>query len=434
MKKKEDELFDREAAQGSAFDKIHFTDDELRQGTDINKMAEAGQISWDDAHNWWENTRAGYGYSGGANGHGYTKLGGTKDNAPTYTNRYQGAMDLAMATLMGRKPFSYDPAKDPNYQQYAETYTRMGQQAMDDTLAQVSARTGGLASSYAGSAAQQTYNEHMSALADKVPQLRQMAYEMYLGEEDAARKNMSMLQGLENADYGRYLDRLGQWNADRQFEYGKAQDAQDQQNYLDDVAYRKERDGLADQQKAQEKDEAKQMALAELMADAGDFSSLKGILGLTDEQVARLEANYRAKNTPKVTGRDGGTSDWWSDFKKTPYYTPIMEKTKTITNQDDLSAYYQDLVDKGILTNEQAIELFNAYMPEAESPTTDELWEVVDNGGWNWGLGIDNNAKVQDRSGNTYTLKELKEKMINDGMTEKEATEYVKKLQKELGI
>lgn len=299
MKKKEDELFDREAAQGSAFDKIHFTDDELRQGTDINKMAEAGQISWDDAHNWWENTRAGYGYSGGANGHGYTKLGGTKDNAPTYTNRYQGAMDLAMATLMGRKPFSYDPAKDPNYQQYAETYTRMGQQAMDDTLARMSARTGGLASSYAGAAAQQTYNQHMSALADKVPQLRQMAYEMYLGEDDTARKNISMLQGLENAEYGRYLDRLGQWNADRQFEYGKAQDAQDQQNYLNDVADRKE-------QKAQEKEEAKQMALAELMADAGDFSSLKGILGLTDEQVARLEANFKAKNTPRATGDGGG--------------------------------------------------------------------------------------------------------------------------------
>jgi polyhydroxyalkanoate synthesis regulator phasin len=111
-----------------------------------------------------------------------------------------------------------------------------------------------------------------------------------------------------------------------------------------------------------------------------------------------------------------------------------MEKTKTITNQDDLSAYYQDLVDKGILTNEQAIELFNAYMPEAESPTTDELWEVVDDGGVNWGWGIDNNAKVKDRSGNTYTLKALKEKLINEGMTEKEATEYVKNLQKELGI
>ena len=136
-------------------------------------------------------------------------------NAPTYTNRYQGAMDLAMATLMGRKPFSYDAAKDPNYQQYEDTYTRMGQQAMDDTLARMSARTGGLASSYAGAAAQQTYNGYMSALADKVPQLRQMAYEMYLGEEDTARKNMSMLQGLENAEYGRYLDRLGQWNTDQ---------------------------------------------------------------------------------------------------------------------------------------------------------------------------------------------------------------------------
>ena len=42
-------------------------------------------------------------------------------------------------------------------------------------LGQVAARTGGLASSYAGSAAQQTYDGYMSALADKVPELRQLA-------------------------------------------------------------------------------------------------------------------------------------------------------------------------------------------------------------------------------------------------------------------
>jgi hypothetical protein len=248
--------------------------------------------------------------SGGENNTG-SKAGGSysyAQSAPSYINQYQNTIDRMRNGILNREAFTYDPNTDPMYQQYKDSYTRQGQQAMQDTLAQVSARTGGLASSYAGTAAQQTYNGYMSALADKVPQLRQMAYEMYMDKGDTMRQNLSMLQGLENAEYGRYLDRLGQWNADRQFEYGKEQDAQDQQNYLADVAYRQQRDQQADQQKAQEKEEANQMALAELMADAGDFSSLKDVLGLTDAQVARLEANYRAKNTPKVTVGGGGPS------------------------------------------------------------------------------------------------------------------------------
>ena len=60
-------------------------------------------------------------------------------------------------------------------------------------------------------------------------------------------------------------------------------------------------------------------------------------------------------------------------------------------------------------------------------------WELVDDGGINWfGVGIDSNAKVSDGT-KTYTLSELK-KELKKTMSSKEATDWIKKLEKKLGI
>jgi len=88
--------------------------------------------------------------------------------------------------LNNYEPFSYDPNTDPLYLQYADSYTRGGQRAMTDVLGQLAARTGGLASSYAGSMAQQTYDNYMADLAGKIPELQQLAYSMYVDDYNRA--------------------------------------------------------------------------------------------------------------------------------------------------------------------------------------------------------------------------------------------------------
>lgn len=149
-------------------------------------------------------------------------------DAPTYTSQYQDQINQMVNDILNRPAFSYNKDADPLYQQYAEAYTRNGQQAMNDTLAQMAARTGGLASSYAGTASQQTYNKYMDALNDKVPELYQLAYSMYNNEGNNMRNNLSMVQGLENTDYGRYMDALGQYNTDRNLAYNQYRDLWDQ--------------------------------------------------------------------------------------------------------------------------------------------------------------------------------------------------------------
>lgn len=328
--KEKDELFDRESAQGSVYDKMYFTDDQLKQGAEINQKAAAGEIGWDSAHNWWENTRSGYGYSGGADGHGYTSITQNADyptaepfsytSAPTYTNKYSAQIGSLLRDVLGQDEFTYDPNTDPTYQQYEESYTRVGQQAMEDTLAQVSARTGGLASSYAGAAAQQTYNGYMAALADKVPELRQQAYQEYLNRGAAKRQDLQLLQSLEELAYSRYLNDLNQHNADRNFAYdvhrNQLADQRDAAKWEHDLW----REQISDNRYAQEQADNKatadksdaQSRINAYLAANGSVADLDGDLiaasGYTEAELMALERYYadqKARAAAKKTGDDG---------------------------------------------------------------------------------------------------------------------------------
>ena len=98
-------------------------------------------------------------------------------------------------------------------------YERQGQRAMQDTMGDAAARTGGLASSYAVSAGQQAYGNQMSAL-------EAAALQMYQNKKSDLRSDLSMYENLDNTDYSRYVDQLAQNNTNRQFNYTQSQGAQ----------------------------------------------------------------------------------------------------------------------------------------------------------------------------------------------------------------
>ena len=242
----------------------------------------------------------------GGGGRGNGGGGFSYEAAPTYTSRYQNQIDDLTRQILNREAFSYDPEKDPTYQQYKESYTRSGERAMQDTLGQVSARTGGLASSYAGSAAQQTYDNYMGALADKIPELKQLAYSMYQDEGNTQRANLEMLVALEQGDYAKYADLLAQYNTDRSFDYGVHRDNIGDERYNNEWNYSVGRDQIADNRETY-KDETeynRAMAKAQTLAAGGDFSGYKA-LGYTDQEIAGLKSAY---NKAQASVRSGGNS------------------------------------------------------------------------------------------------------------------------------
>ena len=206
-----------------------------------------------------EAERAKYGYSGGADGSqhlglmaytgnsGYNNVGDGSGgnrrngyNAGSYQSEYEARINALTNAILNREAFAYDKDSDPLYQQYKESYTRGGQRGMQDTLAQVSARTGGLASSYAESAAQQTYNNFMAELADKVPELQQLAYGQYMDNIAMDRADLQMLMGLDDTAYGR-------WSDDRNFGYNAYRDTVSDKQWADQFAYQQAQDALAQQ-------------------------------------------------------------------------------------------------------------------------------------------------------------------------------------------
>ena len=307
---------DRGSYGGSVYDQEHFSDDELRSAAEVRAAAAAGKTTWADAHDYVERIRSNYGYSGDSDGSRYIPLemgGGGRGNggggfsyeaAPTYTSRYQSQIDDLTKQILNREAFSYDPEKDPTYQQYKESYTRSGERAMQDTLGQVSARTGGLASSYAGSAAQQTYDNYMGALADKIPELKQLAYSMYQDEGNTQRANLEMLVALEQGDYAKYADLLAQYNTDRSFDYGVHRDNISDERYNNEWNYSVGRDQIADKRYEDETAYNRALAKAQTLAAGGDFSGYKA-LGYTDQEIAGLKSAY---NKAQASARSGGGS------------------------------------------------------------------------------------------------------------------------------
>lgn len=237
--------------------------------TGWNKAYAAGdKAGMDRYHQLAEGVRGKYNYTGGEDGSLYQAVGKsptggwsgqssltqtvrtTPQSAGSFSypsmggfaDKYQQLIDAAQKKVLNREAFSYDAEKDPSYQQYKDSYTRQGNKAMQDTLAEIAARTGGLASSYAGQAAQQTYDGYMSALADKIPELREIAYQKYMDEYNMDRDALNVLTGLSDREYGRYLDDRNQYNTDRNFAYGQYRDTVGDNRYADETAYQREQD------------------------------------------------------------------------------------------------------------------------------------------------------------------------------------------------
>ena len=117
----------------------------------------------------------------------------------SYTSQVQDMMD----SIMNREKFSYDVDKDQLFQQALASSMNSGKQAMQDTMGQASALTGGYGSTYATTAANQTYNAYIEDAYNNLPQYYQMALEAYQMEGDEMYRQLGMLNDADEKEYNR---------------------------------------------------------------------------------------------------------------------------------------------------------------------------------------------------------------------------------------
>jgi len=405
----------------------------------------------------------------------------------SYSDEIQGMMDK----IMKRDKFSYDADTDPLFQQALASAMSSGKTAMQDTIGQASALTGGYGSSYATTAGNQAYNAFIEDAYSQLPQYYQMAMEAHLAEGDEMYRQLGMFTDADDREYSRLLnaydatfqhrnraydeaygifrdtksdafslanfqlnehnqmvsdafnlynatagyadtmyDRSYQeWSdsinmalqqfrlqqsgaiANRDFNYQQDRDAVTDAWTQKQFDYQKERDAVGDSQYQQQFDFQKETWQKE-------FDETKRV---NDAQIANM----------RKSGGSGGSGGSVSATSKIP--SQISSAASKFKTDDERADYLNSMVQSGYITEEQADYLYEANISNAQKPFNERTWSKVDSGGWNWGGGIDKNAKVQDQYNNEYTLGDLWDE-ASKSMGKDEAENWIIKLQKNLGL
>lgn len=128
-----------------------------------------------------------------------------------WRSSYAGQLERLYSEISGRGAFRYDPAEDAAFVQYAGMYQRQGRRAMEDTLGQAAALTGGYGSSYAQATGQQSYGEYLQKLNEVLPELEQAARSRYDAEGKSMLQQYQLLQGREDDERSAWETAMEAW-------------------------------------------------------------------------------------------------------------------------------------------------------------------------------------------------------------------------------
>lgn len=274
-----------------------------------------------------------------------------------YQSKYQGQIDQVMQNITNRKPFQYDVNADALYQQYKDRYTQMGRQAMQDTMGQAAALTGGYGNTYAQNAGQQAYGAYMQGLTDKIPELYQLALDKYDRDATLEKEKYSLLKDADATDYGRWGDRLSQWNTDRNYLAGRADTELSQALSISNTLYAR---------------------LAELASNGYEPTDdeLRGA-GVTREQWDILH--------PKATGGGGGGSSSGGSSRSggsggTPSYNQTRSEyirlKRAGASDADQRQFLKEAISDGAISSSQGNSIYGIYQdPNKKKTAGDKMWD-----------------------------------------------------------
>ena len=135
---------------------------------------------------------------------------------------YTDQVKNMMSQIQNREDFSYDVDNDPLFQQALSSAMNSGKQAMQNTMGQAAALTGGYGSSYATTAGNQAYNSFIQDAYDNLPQYYQMAMEAYQMEGDEMYRQLEMFNNADSTEYARMVNAYDTTSAYRDRRYDEA--------------------------------------------------------------------------------------------------------------------------------------------------------------------------------------------------------------------
>lgn len=281
----------------------------------------------------------------------YAQIGDRPTN--TRTNMDNLADKLANAALN----MNYDDWQNSDqYKALVNRYGLQGNQSMRDVLGQVSSRTGGLASSYATTAAQQQYNDFMSGL-------EKAAYEMYGNEQNTALSKAQNAYDFADNEYQRFLDEYSQWNDDRSYAYNILTNA------ISNSKYNKEWETTqAEKAKTDAQDR-----IASFAANGGSYDGLSSDLisasGLTDNEIRQIFTKAQQSNSKGSGSASSGSNSG--------NYKTALNVAKGKTSPVSAWNYLSEQYDAGHISYDDAMKIFQLELgysmndlPSENEPTS----------------------------------------------------------------
>ncbi len=242
-----------------------------------------------------------------------------------YTSQHSANIDALLDKVMNGEKFSYNANEDPLFQQYKDMYVKNGKLAMNDTMAQAAALTGGYGSSYGTAAAQQVYQQHLTELNNKMPEFYDRKYQMYLAEKEGDFQKLALLQQMDDADYAKYRDEINDYNTQLGYLYQKKEDLSDEdwqkymaalsnyendrdfnetvRQYNEQMEYQKERDRVSDA-KSSSSSRSSSSSYSPQNTGSDDIESEEPAVSTYDEAVSYLKQNGAGDATSGLMTRN----------------------------------------------------------------------------------------------------------------------------------
>ena len=357
------------------------------------------------------------------------KLDYFKEGKTTWDEKIFGQIDA----IENRDKFVYDVDNDVLFQQALASAMNSGKTAMQDTIGQASALTGGYGSTYATSAGNQAYNSFIEDAYDNLPQYYQMALSAYKAEGEEMYNLLGLYTQMGEQEWNRNVDTyntvLDYATSQRDFEYGMYQD--DINNIIGiansyDGMYKNEMtknmtlwqqdienawktigQQSSDYQFGVQQDQWKKnydLSVNEYKVSTGD-TNMDGVL--SDSEKAAMNTTYSYDNNGNVVkGKTGETQNWsQSEYNN--------GESKYKSGGEKALAEYAETIGK---------------QQGWDEPTIDNFIDAVRSGNDNVnvgsGAGITVNGFIASDKGNNFEIKigENTYKVENEGKVESKAT------------
>lgn len=310
---------------------------------------------------------------------------------------YTDKINSMLSAIENKAPFEYDMNNDTLFQNMLNSSMEKGQIAMQDTMGQAAALTGGYGSTYSQAVGNQAYNGYIREAYDKLPDYYNIALNAYNQDLQKMYNDLDMYRTADDVEYSRLA---GAYSANA--EAAARMYDQEYNNYW---------------QTANFNENSRQWAAE---------------MAYKQAQANRSQSNWEKEYALSVS--KANASKQAAEDKANALTDPsstVMNKALKIYNEQGLKAYETYLAS---LPNNTDVEQIEAYVVGSNGefgygrlPISQRDWTNI-NDTKNWMGGLDNNDRVQDMYGEEeYSLSELAKIYAEQlGISEKEAKKMLR--------